>query len=67
MKAKLAQFIAGLLIYFFFGMLIVFIVYGKLSGNWGFILLWTLGMAIAHAFIMEPFRQRLIRKQKSKR
>lgn len=67
MKAKAAQFTAGLIIYFFFALLIVLIIHGKLSGNWRFILMWTLGMALAHTFIIEPFRQRLIRKQKSKR
>jgi F0F1-type ATP synthase assembly protein I len=68
MKAKLAQFIAGLIIYSLFGMLMVFIATGTLNGNWGFIMIWTVGMALAHAFIMEPFRKRLeARKAKLKK
>ena len=60
MKAKTAQLITGLVIYFFFGLLMVFIVKGELSGNWMFIAIWTIGMALAHTFIMEPFRARMI-------
>lgn len=67
MKAKLAQFIAGLIIYFLFGMLMIFIVYGALSGNWGFIIIWAVGMALAHTFIMEPFRQRMAKRRKIKK
>ncbi len=60
MKAKLAQFIAGLIIYFIFGTLMVFIVQGSLTSGWLFIVIWTIGMALAHTFIMEPFRQRMV-------
>lgn len=68
MKAKLAQLLAGLIIYFLFGILMVFIVYGTLSGKWGFIAVWTVGMALAHTFVMEPFRQRMAaRKEKPKK
>jgi VanZ family protein len=68
MKAKLAQFIAGLIIYFLFGMLMVYITMGSLSPGWTFIAVWTLGMALAHTFIMEPFRKRLeAKKQKLKK
>jgi len=63
MKAKIAQLIAGLVIYFFFGLLMVFIVKGKLTGNWIFISVWTIGMALAHTFVMEPFRARMIAKK----
>jgi len=63
MKAKLAQFIAGLVIYFLFGMLMVFIAMGSLTSNWGFIGIWTVGMALAHTFIMEPFRKRMAAKK----
>lgn len=59
MKAKISQLIAGLVIYFIFGLLMVFIVYGNVSGNWAFIGIWTIGMALAHTFIMEPFRARM--------
>lgn len=59
MKAKFAQLIAGIIIYFIFGLLMVYVVHGSLKGNWSFIVVWTLGMALAHTFIMEPFRQRL--------
>ena len=64
MKAKLAQFIAGIVIYSLFGMLMIFIVYGELTGKWGFISIWALGMALAHTFVMEPFRQKMAKKRK---
>ena len=63
MKAKIAQFIAGLIIYFVFGLIMVFVVYGDISGNWVFIGIWTIGMALAHTFIMEPFRARMTAKK----
>ncbi|WP_294818244.1 hypothetical protein [uncultured Flavobacterium sp.] len=68
MKTKFAQFIAGLVIYFLFGMLMVFIAMGSLASNWGFIAIWTIGMALAHTFVMEPFRKRMAaRKEKLKK
>ncbi|MCW4468282.1 hypothetical protein OGH69_04825 [Flavobacterium sp. MFBS3-15] len=68
MKAKLAQFIAGIIIYFLFGILMVYIAMGSLASNWGFIMIWTLGMALMHTFVMEPFRKRMVaRREKLKR
>ena len=68
MKAKLAQFIVGLIIYSLFGMLMVFIAFGALNGHWGLIITWTVGMAFAHTFIVEPFRKRMVaRKAKLKK
>jgi 1,4-dihydroxy-2-naphthoate octaprenyltransferase len=63
MKAKVAQLIASLVIYFLFGLLMVFIAYGDISGNWVLIGIWTICMALAHTFIMEPFRARMIAKR----
>lgn len=63
MKTKISQLIAGLIIYFIFGLLMVFIVYGDISGRWAFIGIWTIAMALVHTFIMEPFRARLAAKK----
>ena len=63
MKAKIAQFVAGLVIYFMFGLLMVFIAYGDISGNWVFIGIWTVEIAQTHTFIMKPFRSRMAAKK----
>lgn len=59
MKEKIAQFIAGLVIYFIFGIIMILIVDKPLSEQWAFIGIWTIAMALVHAFVMEPLRIRL--------
>lgn len=66
MKQKAALLIAGLFIYFIFGIVMVLVAGQELSSRWGFIAIWTVGMAFVHAFIMEPFRQRLSKKNQAK-
>jgi cytochrome c biogenesis protein CcdA len=63
MKEKIAQFIAGLIIYFIFGVIMILIVGKPLSEQWGFIGIWTIGMAVVHTFIMEPLRIRLTKRR----
>lgn len=63
MKEKIAQLIAGFVIYFIFGMLTVVVAGKTLSEHWGFIMIWTIGMTLVHAFIMEPLRVRLTKKR----
>lgn len=66
MKQKAALLIAGLFIYFIFGILMVLAAGQELSSRWGFIVIWTVGMALAHAFVMEPLRNRLSKKNQAR-
>jgi cytochrome c biogenesis protein CcdA len=63
MKEKIAQFIAGLLIYFIFGVIMILIAGKPLSEQWGFIAIWTIGMALVHTFVMEPLRIKLTKRR----
>lgn len=63
MKDKIAQFIAGLLIYFIFGVIMILIAGKPLSEQWGFIAIWTIGMALVHTFVMEPLRVKLTKRR----
>jgi hypothetical protein len=63
MKDKIAQFIAGLLIYFIFGVIMILIAGKPLSEQWGFITIWTIGMALVHTFVMEPLRVKLTKRR----
>jgi cytochrome c biogenesis protein CcdA len=63
MKEKIVQFIAGLLIYFIFGVVMILIAGKSLSEQWGFIAIWTVGMALVHTFVMEPLRVKLTKRR----
>ena len=63
MKEKIAHFIAGLLIYFIFGVIMILIAGKPLSEQWGFIAIWTIGMALVHTFVMEPLRLKLTKRR----
>jgi hypothetical protein len=63
MKLKLAQFVAGLIIYFVFGIITIVIVGDDLENPWSYVIIWTLGMSLLHVLVLEPFRVRLVRKK----
>lgn len=66
MNRKLAQFLAGLVIYFTFGVIMVYVAGQGLPQGWAFVAVWSVTMALAHVFVLEPFRARMAAKNKSK-
>ncbi|ALM48691.1 hypothetical protein AMR72_07160 [Flavobacterium psychrophilum] len=63
MREKIAQFFGGVMIYSIFGVIMVLVAGKELQGQWPFIIFWTMGMTIAHVFIMEPMRVRMTKKR----
>jgi len=63
MKLKLAQFVAGLIIYFVFGVITIVIAGDDFKNPWTYVITWTIVMSLLHVFVLEPFRVRLVRKK----
>ncbi|RZJ64830.1 MAG: hypothetical protein EOO45_17840 [Flavobacterium sp.] len=62
MKQKLAQFTGGVIIYGFFGIIMVIIAGDELENRWLFAGIWTVFMSVVHVLVMEPLRQRMAAK-----
>ena len=63
MREKIAQLFGGIIIYSLFGVVMVLVAGKDLHGQWPFIIFWTMGMTLAHVFIMEPMRVRMTKKR----
>ena len=67
MKLKLAQFVAGLLLYFVFGVITILIAGDDFKNPWSYVITWTIFMSLLHVLVLEPFRVRLTKKKEEQK
>ncbi len=65
MKIKLINFVTAFVIFFTLAAIIEFTVGWGLENAWFFIIIWAVCMALAEAFVLQPFRRRLKGKNKT--
>lgn len=63
MRQKLVQFFAGIILYSLFGILMIWLSGVGFEGQWTFLSIWIIGMALVHTFIIEPMRVRMAKKR----
>jgi len=63
MRLKIAQFFGGIIIYSLFGILMVWLSGVGFKGQWTFLSIWIVGMALIHVFVIEPLRVRIAKKR----